>query len=506
MKKVRINTKMLLMFAFFAAFMFHGCQEDSFSENLQVEVLPTNLSYASIINAREFGRIETGTPTIDSNGFPVSYEIVSVRKGDVVLDDTYLSHVSINNPETIEFDIPDSDTKRAVSDLSNAGKIIIDEGNNFANGDYYFTIKSTVSINGQSKSVTFDDALHIMVGPGLVEGLSFCPFKYNFVSGTTTTSLAPDIFGGNADVRFELANETDKLSIDSATGVISVNPSYTITAEEYIYPTIDVVSNISEEKVSFENTVTIALSTSAVTFDREVDYFFYPQLKPQFANNPAAGGTGYSIESSSFSSKPGWVKKNIYKQTPNNRKLAIQEAVDTRTAAGAVVNGLNINFWGPLANPWETWAIMDPVNLTKYKGCFESKLVFWVFQGHNTETLDYFSGDETPVRFEVNISNGYTGDVNNTSWTVINDMLKCKIQGVGDELTGTPYPLSGTLNANNDAIGKWVRCELDLSEYGDMSTFTLAFRSKTSYDTDLPFNLRGELFISDVHFVAAEKL
>jgi hypothetical protein len=89
---------------------------------------------------------------------------------------------------------------------------------------------------------------------------------------------------------------------------------------------------------------------------------------------------------------------------------------------------------------------------------------------------------------------------------VINDILTCKIQGVGDELTGTPYPLSGTLNANNDAIGKWVRCELDLSEYGDMSSFTLAFRSKTSYDTDLTFNLRGELFISDVHFVAAEKL
>ena len=46
---------------------------------------------------------------------------------------------------------------------------------------------------------------------------------------------------------------------------------------------------------------------------------------------------------------------------------------------------------------------------------------------------------------------------------------------------------------------------MNLDDYRDTSSFTIAFRTKTNYDSDLSGNLRGELYISDLYFVASEK-
>jgi len=153
--------------------------------------------------------------------------------------------------------------------------------------------------------------------------------------------------------------------------------------------------------------------------------------------------------------------------------------------------------------------IANPVNLATYSGCFDTKVVFWIKQNIPQNILDdVFPGETvTPVGIEIKFSNNYSGDVNTATWSPLNESLTCKIGEGGDEFSGTPYPISGEIGAEGNANNVWVKCEMDLpvDEYGDYASFTLAFRTKTNYDSDLSANLRGELYISDLHFVATEQ-
>lgn len=501
----------LSFLAIFVILLSQSCAEDSsFGEDLQVQVLPTDLSYPEILNAREFSYIESAAPFMNSNGHPVYFELVSIKKGEEILDDSYKNSVTILNPSFYIYEHPDTGDQVVFDDLSEAGQIIIEDENPFGNGEYFFTVSASVEINGTMESTIFEDALRLIIGPELVEGISYCPNKLNFVSGETTTSNPAEIFGGNPDFRFELGTESDKLTIDASTGAISLNSSYSISGTEILTPIINIVSNLSDEIVSIEEAFTAVLSTTPIDLGKEVNYFFYPQLKPNFANNPAAGGNGYSVEISDFASKPNWVKKHFYKEIPGAKQLKFQEVLDTRTEAGVSgIKGLTFFYWGPLANPFQTWMVADAVNLSSFAGCFDTKVVFWVKQNIPQAVLDgVWAGEtETPVNIEIQISSNYTGDVyTTTDWVQINDLMTCKIGENGDEFLGTPYPLSGedtdpAKNANN----LWVKCELDLADYGDSTSFTIAIKNKTTYDSDLSGNLRGELYISDLHFVASEK-
>ena len=91
-----------------------------------------------------------------------------------------------------------------------------------------------------------------------------------------------------------MGSDQDKLTIDSSTGEITLNNSYSITESIDISPIINVVSNISGEVVSFENILNIRLSQTPEPIETSVNYFFYPSLKPKSKGNLAAGGDGYS--------------------------------------------------------------------------------------------------------------------------------------------------------------------------------------------------------------------
>lgn len=498
-----------LSLAIIVTFLLQSCDPDksSFGEDLEVGIIPTDLSYPEIINAREFSYIQTSTPFINSNGHSVFFEIVSIKMDGAILDETYMNSVTILNPETIEITHEVTGDLIVLDDLSNAGKIIIEEGNPFSSGEYYFTIKTSVTINGVQESKIFEDVFHLNVGPDLVDIISFCPFKYNFIPGSTTNfSVAPEVVSGNPNILFELGTESDKLSIDPVTGVISLNPNYSITATEFLNPVINVISTISNEVVSFENTITVALSADPVDLGLTIDYFFYPSFKSNNPKNLAAGGDGWSrkIPVDAFAS---WVSANHIGREDN--PVSTPDAVAARAAAGITGNkALRTNYWGPLVSPWETWIIADPVNLASYKGCFDTKVVFWTKINLPAEApLDYFPDGRTPVGMEIQITDNYTGDLTTTNWTQINDILTCEIEDNGTEFIGTPYPLSGVPNVDDakNANGKWVRCELDMANYIENTSFTIAFRNLTYYDVDLSSTLRGEAFISDLHFVATEK-
>lgn len=498
----------------FAILLFQGCERDSFGQDQEVQVLPTSLSYTDIIGHNEFSYIETSVPTYNSNGHPVTFEVISIKKDGADLDASYLNATSIVNYSVIETEweqISNPDNRHTIytNDLSEAGKIIIEDENPFANGDYYFTIKVSSSGNNSTESITFEDALHLQVG--WANGITYCPFQVNFVNGGGTVSGPATILGGRTNTRFELGSDEDKLVIDPETGAISLNPSYTVTETESITPTVKLIYDSNESvPLNFSGMFTAVLSATPVELEKEVNYFYYPALKPLDSNNPSAGGLGYTVNTSDFASKPNWVKKHFYKQIVNNSKLSFTEVLDIRAEAGVSgISGLQFNYWGPLKNPFESWMIANPVNLATYSGCFDTKMVFWIKQNIPQNILDnVFPGEtETPVGIEIKITNNYTDDVSTTTWTDINELLTCKIGEAGGEFVGTPYPISGEIGAEGNANNTWVKCEMDLpvDEYGDFASFTLAFRTKTNYDSDLPENLRGELYISDLHFVASEK-
>ena len=101
-----MKNKTLLRLSFavlcFLIFFIQGCEESSFGEDLQVPKMPMSIDYPEILNSREFSYIESATPFLDANGHSVIFEIVSGRKGDQPLDNTYMKFVSVVNSNFIE--------------------------------------------------------------------------------------------------------------------------------------------------------------------------------------------------------------------------------------------------------------------------------------------------------------------------------------------------------------------------------------------------------------------
>lgn len=514
------NYLRLSYLAIIVTLLLQSCDDkSSFGEDLQVAVLPTDLSYPDILNAREFSYIESAVPMMNSNGHPVLFELLSIKKGEEMLDASYLDIVSVLNYSVIEThwkQVSDTLNKYTLytNDLGEAGKIVIKDKNPFANGEYFFTMKASVEINGVMESTVFEDALRLYIGPELAEGIAYCPFKMNFVNGESTTSEPVALYGGNPDVRYELGSESDKLSIDASTGVISLNPSYTVSATEYLFPIINVVSNVSEEIVPFEGTFTAVLSATPIDLEKEADYFFFPTLKLTNNNNVNVGGNGYSLQVVEYHTLPenNWFNMNaLWRNHKNSPVVNTPDAVAVRADAGVTgTQTLEHSLW-TIVEPSESWIVMDPVNLALYQGCFDTKAVFW----YNL-FLNEFSGYEldgsTPIDLEVHITNNYTGDVTTTDWTQVNDMLECEINDNGTIFTGTPYPgdqtgadPDGRKDPTNSPNNLWVRGELNLDDYKTEASFTIAFRLKTYFETAPNLPVNGKVQLSNVHFVASEK-
>jgi len=514
------------LFAFILTFLNIGCEKvDSFGEDLEVAKVPGSIAYPDIRNAREFSKIVSAVPFIDANGHSITLELLSIKKGTDILDDSYMSYVSIGQAVIKEttVDVNDVPTVVKTTDLSNLGVITIADGNPFGYGDYYFTIKAT-SIEGNGSAI-FTDAFHLFVGPDLADGIAYCPFNMNFVSGASTTSEAVELFGGNAAVRYELGTEADKLSIDPTTGAISLNPSYTVTATETLTPTINVISTVTDEVMSFDGTFTAVLSTAPVVLNKQKDYFFFPTLRTTAKKNVGLGGAGYSrvfvehkgVQAGDPEETTDWYITNaLWKSHKNAKKflppVPTADAVAVRGDAG--VSGttkLLMPFW-TIVKPTDTWIVMDPVNLALYEGCFETKAVFW-YNLYLNQFAGYELDGSTPIGLEVYITNNYTGDTSTTSWTQVNDILECEINNNGNVFTGTPYPgdqsgiqpPSGVKDLTKNANNLWVRSELNLENYKTETKFTIAFRVKTYFNAAPNLPVNGNASISNVHFLASEK-
>lgn len=520
-----------LSLAIIFIFMMQSCNEDksSFGEDLQVKQLPTEISYPDILNVREYSYIESAVPMMNSNFHPVVFELVNVKTEGAIVDASYLMNVSILNYSVIESNVRSANDSTHVwtvhtDDLSKMGQIIIEDDNKFANGEYFFTIKGKKFIDGVMETRIYEDVLRLVVGPELVGGIAYCPFKMNFVSGESTASGPAELFGGNPDVRFELGTEADKLAIDPVTGVISLNSSYSISDTEYVYPIINVISNISEEVVTFEGTFTAVLSTTPIELEKDNDYFFFPTLRTTAKQNVGLGGDGYSrvfvehlgyVEGDPEVSTDWYITNAMWKSHKNNTKyidpVETADAVAVREDAGVTGTTKLLMPWWTINDPSDSWIVMDPVNLALYEGCFDSKAVFW-YKLYLNQYAGYELDGSTPIGLEVHITNNYTGDVDSTEWTQVNDILECEINDNGTIFTGTPYPgdqtglnPDGLKDPEKNANNLWVRGELNLEDYKSESNFTIAFRVKTYFETTPYLPVNGKAEISNVHFVASEK-
>ncbi|TRX49031.1 hypothetical protein FNH22_27755 [Fulvivirga sp. M361] len=515
--------KNLLFIALTSSIILLGCVEDAFEDGgiSNSPQAPSDLQYSPVVQAREFGVLISAPPTYNSFGAIPSFEIVAVHDedGNPLSDTTIDDFFSILNgtPDTIMvapedgFINEDGDTIRTfpIVNVSDIGRIQIEGENTLVEGSYFFDIKMTTVFDDQSFSATFERVFELYLGPQLASGLVYIPGGQNLLtSGGTTSTTEPIVIGANPDFRFELGDNTDKFTIDATTGVITLNSGYTPTEEpEIVSPTVNVVSNISEEIVSF-NSITIYISNSPFDVPKLVVSVFYPTF--EFENTEF----GYRIHTVE-EGDPGifW-----------NRLAAPGIADDDRPAENANQKRLEINLVKPSGGnqvPHESWAIMNAQDLSAYEFGYDIEAEFF----SENRFVEYLSTDgSSPSFLAVYVSTDYRGDFNNATWVEVTDQLESNIISDGEfiegnEFEGYPYPGDQNLrdftdtpwgkDPSKNADDKWVRSTFDMVDYIGMSNVTVAFRVYTTFEgaisSSFPYDRSGRYLLSDFNITAYEQ-
>lgn len=521
--------KTLLLF--FTVLLLGACVEDTFVGADGFNGKPSNLKYMEIKNAREAKTIISGTPTISVGNLIPFYEIVSgFDKAGTQLDDSFMKFVTISNPEPIEWNVSNGDNNNSGInyDLSKAGAITIADGHKFTVGSYYFTVKVTTKVKEQALSTTFDKVFHLQVEPLLPTNIVYQLKSQNLVYGDPSSKTnAPQIPVGNKDVSFSLADNSDKLAIDAATGIISLQPSYEYTGREIIRPTIDVTSNISGETVSFANSLIVIITNAPEEMPRETIYFFYPTLETPGAF--PTGGDGFTVNVVAKG-----VSQRIWGLRTNSAAIALVPPAE-RPASNkkqVILETLTHNAKA-FTQPTSAWCITTTQDLSIYNLGYELKFGYYYMPGFQS----YMADGRTPTDLEVYISTDYnggpiqtTGDnwTGNGTWTKINQDISCRISlgkapdgksdgtDLGEAFIGTPYPgdqkgedPDGRKDLNRNVYGKWVKCSYDITQYKECKSFTVAFKVNSYFYGELANTVAvpgrgGAYFLSDFHYMAKE--
>ncbi|PXY02551.1 hypothetical protein DF185_00205 [Marinifilum breve] len=491
-----------------------GCTEETFTENVSPgsEGEPFGLSYAPVMNAREYAQIRTAPPTINTGGVIPHFEILNVKNGEgILLDEIYLADVQIMNAGSKTLPLEEEnyyvntagDTVKEVNgqDLRNVGTIVIANKNKFGIGDYYFSFKVTTVVDNQATETIFEDAFHLNVGPQLVSALIYIPKSQNLLFGEEANTTEPVMPSGNQDVSFELVNYSDTLVIDVSTGAISLADGYTsATGFDTLHPQVNVVSNISGEVVAFKDVVTLVASNTPVVFPKDSIKFFYPTFQAENAQY------GYK----KIVNDPGLVSSwNIWKQISPAPLAEVDRPIENSSqkalSTNLVVSGKS--------TPFDSWVITNTQSLNNYNLGYNLSATFY----YQNKYVEYMANGQTPTELEFYISTDYMGSFEDATWTKVNDVLNCWINTHdGGATIGTPYPgdqkgedPEGRKNTSYNADGKWVKCVLDLMPYKNEANFTIAFRVKCNFDSEIVYKngegRAGTYNVSDLYYMAVEQ-
>ncbi|MCT4586836.1 MAG: hypothetical protein N4A71_03380 [Carboxylicivirga sp.] len=500
----------LITMSLLCAFLISACTEDTFMKNQipDASMVPTDLSYAPVLNAREFGRVETAPPTISSDGLMPFFELVNIKDKDGnVLGEEYLSDVTLFNavPDTVYITDEEGDTVRWEKeyDLRKVGKILIDEGNKFGIGDYYFTLKTTTEYGDVKTETVFDDVFHLNVGPLLVSSIAYIPRGVNILYGSDTKSPEPIILTGNPDVTYGMVNYKDTLNIDPETGEISLVSGFNSEEVLVLNPEISIESNISKEVVTFKGIISVWLSEDPVVIPKETIQFFYPTFQAENLKY------GYKTETVKEGSVAAW---NLWKRVGPS-PLAADDRPAKNSSQKALLTNTTVS---NVTKQFDSWIITNPQNLLSYELGYGVTATFY----YKNQYVEYdLTTGNTPTELEVYISTDYAGNRKSANWTKVNDVVKSWVNTHdGEGRLGMPYPGdqlgvdNGLKDRSFNADGKWVKCELDLVDYTNQNNVTIAFRLKTNFEEDevtfvkgVGGNRGGTWSLSDVNYKAVEK-
>ncbi len=489
-----------------------GCKKDPISDGNGLTLTPqapTDLAYSPVINAREFSALFTGPPTYNSYGAVPTFEIAAIRDeaGNAINADDIATYVSIINPSDVAIPIAEGDTVMVPSS-QNIGQVIIADENPLAVGTYYFDIKMTSVFEDQVFEATFEDVLEVDMGPQLASGLIYIPGGQNLLAGTTDTSTQPLVFGANPDLSYELGDNTDKLTIDANTGQIGILGGYIPVSEpEIVSPTINVVSNISGEVVSFSDVVQIYISTTPVEVPKATINLFYPTFE---AENTAFG---YKVETV-VPGDPG-----MFWNQANPSPITAED----RPTENANQKRLSINLVKPSAGeqvPHESWVILNSQDLSGYELGFRLEAEFYT----KNRFVEYKSTDGTaPSLMRLYVSTDYNGNFGSATWTDVSDELvsNVEVDGVFDpvnDFVGFPYPgdqqdygfpdPDNLKDPSRNSDNRFTKSILNLSDYLGMTNVTFAFRVNTTFEgilsRDGNADRSGQYWLEDFHITAFE--
>ncbi|MEM7107266.1 MAG: hypothetical protein AAF519_03495 [Bacteroidota bacterium] len=511
--------KNLLFIALASSILLLGCVEDAFEDGgiTITPQAPSDLRYSSVVQAREFGFLISAPPTYNSFGAIPTFEIVAVHDedGNPLSEATIEDFFSILNatPDTITvapedgFVNEEGDTIRMfpIVNVSDIGRIQIEGGNSLAEGSYFFDISMTTVFEDQSFSTTFERVFELYLGPQLASGLVYIPGGQNLLtSGGATTTTEPIVIGANPDFRFELGDNTDKFTIDATTGAITLNSGYTPTEEpEIVSPTVNVVSNISEEIVSF-NPITIYISNDPFDVPKLTVSVFYPTF--EFENTEF----GFQIETV-VEGDPGI----FYNRANADAKVGSDRPAENVNQKRLVINLVRPSPADQVEH--ESWAIMNAQDLSAYEFGFDVEAEFFT----KNRFVEYKNDGASPSFFETYVSTDYRGDFDAATWTEVTDQLVSIIEAAGEfpeenVFDGFPYPgdqqgsdPDNAKDPSQNSDNLYTRSIFNMRDYVGMSNITVAFRVRTNFEGPLDHTngegRSGQWWLSDFNITAYEQ-
>ncbi|UXX81291.1 hypothetical protein N7E81_09330 [Reichenbachiella carrageenanivorans] len=509
--------KILPIVAIFSWLFMLGCVEDTFMDDassVKTPEAPSGLTYTPVINAREFTRILSGPPVMNTAGLIPTFEVVEIKDADKnTLDESYTQFVSVIDTSMVVTNLTEDDwfvdasgdtVKQTTSiNFQDIGTIVIGDGNTFANGTYYFTVKVTTQDGEQLYSSVFEDVFELQVGPKLATDLLYIPTTQNLLIGQDQKTTEPIVYNANSDIRFELANYKDTLEIDPVTGKISVADNYiSISGADEFSPTVNVVSNISEEVVSFDDAITVWVSNFPVYIPKDTVMIYYPTFQAE----STLYGYQVEIEELGLVSEP-WKRVGATAQTAEDRP-------DENTAQRMLK--LQVNS-GTASQPHTSWLIINSQDLSKYELGFNLEAKFYILNQY----VEYLPDGTTPSELGIFISTDFSNDFASASWTRVDDQVESIIyDGSGypeaNAFMGLPYPgdqtgvdPDGRKDLTKNADGTWTKCRLDLAPYKSETNVTLAFKFISNFEGEIVFtdghSRGGSHNVADVHFMAYEQ-
>lgn len=485
-----------------------GCAESSFVEDSSTGVhhSPTNLRYAEIINAREQSFIKSSVPTVESGGEVCFFEILNVRNdNNTILDDTYMDFATIANPipDTIIIDVADENIAHVgdstviipTYNRSNAGQITIASGHNFTIGDYYFTIKVQSVKDEDTLTTIFIDNFHLNIMSLLPSYLLYIPTKQNLVENDQAATTAPTI-DGTQDCSFAFTNKrySDTLDINTKTGAITLSSNYSLSGIDTFQVNIDVISNTSQERITFNKAITIYASENPIIIPKKEFVFFYPTLESE---SSVYGAQRFIVDDGGLSDiskifKPVNTCGGYHNGKPKVDLCTIITEERPQNIKGLEVYPFKSN--NPKAYyPSKAWIVMNSYNLKLLSLSYENFLAtFYMYQA-GSGTTDNSAG------FDVYVSSNYDDDFKTANWELVSDEVTHRLydNGVfGEEHSGMP--------GYRTVQEEWVKCQLDLTPFQDWENLTLGIYYSTSHSVPI-YPGTGRFTISDITYRATER-